>query len=94
MNISLTTCLIVEIFVAAIISAVGSIHRRDEVNAYRAWRDNPRAETRAAFDTERAITVRHHVVFAAALFGVMAIITVPVVRILNGRKSSAAEEVR
>ena len=83
--------LFAELLVAAGISASACILRRDERNAFRAWRDNPTAETRAALDAERSITFRHHVVLAAVLFGGMAVVTVPVVRAVSRRRSSVIE---
>lgn len=91
MKTSLLIWLFVELLLAAGISASVCILSRDETNAFRAWRDNPTAETRAALDAEQAITFRHHIVVAAVLFGGMAVVTVPVVRAVSRRRSSLNE---
>lgn len=91
MKTSLLIWLFAELALAAGISASICILRRDERNAFRAWRDTPRAETRAALDAERATTFRHHVVWAAVLFGGMAVVTVPVLLAVSRRRSSTRD---
>jgi hypothetical protein len=75
----------VELLLAAGISAGTCILRRAETRARLAWHDNPTLETQVALDRERAITFRHHVVFAAILFGGMAAFTIPLVRLASKR---------
>src|ERR1051325_4660435 len=87
----LLTCLLVELLLAAGISASVCILRRDERSAFRAWRDNPTAQARTALDAERAIAFRHHALLAAVLFGGMAVVTVPVVRAVSRRRSLLSE---
>ena len=81
----------IELLLATGFSACVCILRRDERYAFRAWRDSPTPETRAALDRERAITFRHHVVLAAVLFAGMAVITIPVVRVVSRRRDSDIE---
>ena len=91
MKIRLIIWLSIELLFASGLSACVCILRRDERYAFRDWRDNPTPQTRAALDRQRAITFRHHVILAAVLFSGMALITIPVVRVVSRRSSSEIE---
>ena len=91
MKPSLLAWLLAELLLAAGVSASVCILRREERSAFRAWCDNPTAETRASFDAEQSITIRQHVVLAACLFGGMAVVTIPVVRAVSRRRSLVGE---
>ena len=88
MKISLIVWLSLELLIAAGLSSGTCILRRAEVRAFGAWRDSPTPETRASLDREREVTFRHHIVLGLVLFGGMAAITIPAVRVLSRRRSS------
>ena len=91
----LVLCLTVELAVAAGLSSAACILRQDERTAYRQWRDQPTAETRAELDRQRGITRWHHVGLAGVLFAGMAGVTVPAIvfwsrRGMPGKKSEVS----
>lgn len=69
----------------AVMAGGGCVLRRDEVNAHRAWRNNPTVETKAELDRQRAITRTLHYKLTAGLFGIMAAFTVPFIVIVSRR---------
>jgi len=75
-------------FILAVVFGTGScLLRRDEVGAFRAWRDHANAETRAELDRQRRITYQHQLAFAGILWSIMAGITVPIVVTVSRRGS-------
>ncbi|MDB6108448.1 MAG: hypothetical protein JWR69_198 [Pedosphaera sp.] len=92
MNTRIIILLLIELLLApALVWTLGGAQRRPETRAYVAWRSNPTTEARTALDSERAETFRRRVIFSVILFAGMAIITVPVVVALCGRRSSEIE---
>jgi hypothetical protein len=69
----------VELLVAAGISGGACLLRRDEMNAYAAWKENPAPATKAELDRQKNITTRQHFVLAGVLWMAMGLITVPVI---------------
>jgi hypothetical protein len=61
MKSRLTLWLTVELTVAGLLGAAICILRQDERTAYRQWRDQPTAESRAELDRQRGITRWHQV---------------------------------
>ena len=74
-----------EFFLAVIFGTGSCLLRRDEVGAFRAWRDHANAETRAELARRRRITYRHQFVLAAVLWVGAAGITVPFVIVVFQR---------
>jgi hypothetical protein len=92
MKLQLIIWLGVELLVASGISAVSCILRRDEVEAFGAWRNNPTTENRSELERQRSITYRHYVGVAGVLWSVMAVITIAVVIAVSRRRSRQANE--
>jgi len=88
MKMRLTIILVLELIVAVLMVGAGvHLDRLDTQKAFNAWGRNPTQETRAELDRQQRITVLYNWVFLVALFGVMAVPTIPLVVILERRKS-------
>ena len=81
MRIPLTILLGLELLVAVALGQIGHVNNPDMARTWMAWRNNPTAETRQAFEHEQRITEIHRWVFAGAVFAVLGGATVLVYRI-------------
>lgn len=91
MKIRLIVWLGVELLVASGISLLTCFIRPAEVQAVRAWHDNPTVETRSELDRQRHITTLQQVLFAGVLFTGMAVISIPVVAAVSRRQNPRFE---
>ena len=77
--------LAIELLVACFVITPVCILRRAEVRAYAAWHEHPNAETRAALNRERRITMGHKAGFSVTVFAAMAGVTLLVARARDRR---------
>jgi hypothetical protein len=94
-NTKLVLLLLVELAFAQVISPGFCVIRKDYRNAFRAWKDNPTAETRGALGREKAVTNRMHVVQGFVIFAGLASVTLLARRIgVESRQKNLLREKR